>query len=281
MNDIPIVEELIQRIVKEGEEVISKMPEKHLSDKPDKYRFFVRLILTIPIVLTRSSRTRNIPKERTMKVRRGYYFYPGPGIGSNSIMINGDPPTLIDTGMANPESLASSLLEDGLSPENIGLIINTHGHPDHVGGNKFFKEKSSAKILIHKDEETVLKFASLLSKVPFFGPEEITFDDYIERNHLDLGKYELQVLHTPGHSPGSISLYDEKNEVLISGDTVFAFSVGRWDIPGGNLNQLKKSVKKLSQLEIKFLLPGHMGRLSGKREIERSVKMSMRMLNLG
>ncbi|MBN2517601.1 MAG: MBL fold metallo-hydrolase, partial [Candidatus Altiarchaeota archaeon] len=74
---------------------------------------------------------------------------------------------------------------------------------------------------------------------------------------LDFGGVELQVLLTPGHTPGSICLYNEEEKILISGDTVFAQGFGRYDLVGGDREQLKRSLKELSKLEIKELYPGH------------------------
>ena len=137
---------------------------------------------------------------------------------------------------------------------SIEWVINTHGHFDHVGGNGFFL---NAKIAIHDTE------APILEK----GDEELSFCQFFEghmRPHQVERKLKdgdeingLKVIHTPGHSPGSICLYDEKSKILFSGDTVFAEGVGRTDLDGGDPEELKKSLEKLKGIKIDKLFPGH------------------------
>jgi glyoxylase-like metal-dependent hydrolase (beta-lactamase superfamily II) len=109
-------------------------------------------------------------------------------------------------------------------------------------------------------------------KVPQFEPFI-----YLVEGDLILGKerkINLQVLHTPGHSPGSLSIYWPDNRVLISGDVVFYGGVGRTDFPGGSITLLKQSIEKLSKLEVDYLLPGHSteygGIIEGKERVERN-----------
>jgi glyoxylase-like metal-dependent hydrolase (beta-lactamase superfamily II) len=78
---------------------------------------------------------------------------------------------------------------------------------------------------------------------------------------------ELKVFHTPGHSPGSLSVYSPKQKVLFTGDLIFKNGIGRTDLPGGNSTLLKKSVERLRELEIEILLPGHGEIISGAKEI--------------
>jgi glyoxylase-like metal-dependent hydrolase (beta-lactamase superfamily II) len=137
---------------------------------------------------------------------------------------------------------------------SIEWVINTHGHFDHIGGNGYFLK---AKVAIHEAD------APILEK----GDEEMSFSDFFEgqirprkvdRKLKDGDEINgLKVIHTPGHSRGSICLYDEKNKVLFSGDTVFAQGIGRTDLPGGSEEEMKKSLAKLKGLKIDKLFPGH------------------------
>lgn len=100
---------------------------------------------------------------------------------------------------------------------------------------------------------------------------------YLVEGDLILGKenrINLQVLHTPGHSPGSLSFYWPDSKVLIPGDVIFYGSVGRTDFPGGSITILKQSIEKLSKLEVEYLLPGHSTEygsiIEGKERVERN-----------
>jgi glyoxylase-like metal-dependent hydrolase (beta-lactamase superfamily II) len=160
---------------------------------------------------------------------------------------------------------------DGLKVEDIGLIINTHTHPDHCEAMEAIVQKSEQKsekgkatqalIALSKEEEEYHRtvgeklYGMLGLKVPQFEPFI-----YLVEGDLILGKerkINLQVLHTPGHSPGSLSIYWSDNKVLIPGDVIFYGGVGRTDFSGGSITLLKQSIEKLSKLEVDYLLPGH------------------------
>jgi glyoxylase-like metal-dependent hydrolase (beta-lactamase superfamily II) len=150
---------------------------------------------------------------------------------------------VIDPGL-DTESEAQHILDEiernGL---RIKYIINTHGHPDHNGGNQTLRNNSHAPILIHDAD------ASMLNGPP--ADRRLSEGDTIE-----IGNLKLRVIHTPGHSPGSIALLAE--DYVFSGDTLFAGSIGRYDLPGASLKELVNSLKKLLTLpdHVK-VCPGH------------------------
>ncbi|MCL0029899.1 MBL fold metallo-hydrolase, partial [Dehalococcoidia bacterium] len=167
------------------------------------------------------------------------------------------------------EKLTSAMLRDDIAPGEIGLIINTHSHPDHCEANLALAQMNSesgagggqALIAIGKIEDeyrrTIAeKMSRMLGLTVEFEP-----DFYLQEGELNLGrgdeKLNLQIIHTPGHSPGSICIYSPENKVLITGDVVFNGSVGRTDLPGGDSRTLKQSIEKLSELDVEYLLPGH------------------------
>ena len=160
---------------------------------------------------------------------------------------------LVDTGTGQSNSnLYSSIREIGIEPEDIDLIVNTHCHFDHVGGNDFFP---NAKIAIHKVDAVALRDPdSELTVSSLFGSIIRKHDVDIELEEGDkIANFE--VLNTPGHTKGGISLYD--GEILISGDTIFSNGgVGRMDI-GGSPIDMKESLMRLKELDVEYLLPGH------------------------
>jgi hydroxyacylglutathione hydrolase len=126
------------------------------------------------------------------------------------------------------------------------LLLNTHCHLDHVFGNKAIAEAYTLTLHLHKNEQQVLEFAptsGLMYNLPF---DNYT-GDFIFLEHGDtvkIGSDELNVLLTPGHSPGSISFYNANDGFVISGDVLFKNSVGRSDLPGGNHETLIKSIQQ-------------------------------------
>ncbi|HEY9766207.1 MAG TPA: MBL fold metallo-hydrolase [Chroococcales cyanobacterium] len=142
---------------------------------------------------------------------------------------------------------------------SLGAIICTHAHLDHVGAVQAMSKKTGAPFLIHKDDAPML--ASVPSQALLFGltgrpapkPDRLLED----QEELRFGSLNFQVLHTPGHTPGGICLLS--GGVLFSGDTLFAGSVGRTDLPGGSHSQLILSIHdRLMTLEDSVLVyPGH------------------------
>lgn len=138
----------------------------------------------------------------------------------------------------------------------IKAVINTHIHPDHTMGNHSLSGR--AGILAHPGENIwYLKLYNALLTAVFSGRMQprISFT-LSEKQPITLGDTAIEVLHTPGHSPGSICLYWEGN--LISGDTVFAEGIGRTDLPGGSMRLLKQSISRILGLpDDTIIWPGH------------------------
>ncbi|MCD5412761.1 MAG: MBL fold metallo-hydrolase [Dehalococcoidia bacterium] len=218
-----------------------------------------------------------------MRFANNLYAYLWKGRGNNchtylfaDVLRGKRPHVLIDPGhVVNElsekclEKLTSAMLRDDIAPGEIGLIINTHSHPDHCEANLALAQMNSesgagggqALIAIGKIEDeyrrTIAeKMSRMLGLTVEFEP-----DFYLQEGELNLGrgdeKLNLQIIHTPGHSPGSICIYSPENKVLITGDVVFNGSVGRTDLPGGDSRTLKQSIEKLSELDVEYLLPGH------------------------
>jgi len=209
-----------------------------------------------------------------MKVTDGVYAYPWTNMmenNCNTYVLKGENLILIDPGLKRyvPDIMAA-MKKDGLNPEDISLIINTHSHPDHLDGNAYFMA-SSAKMTMHEEEE---KFLKTIGKDFFrmFGLEspKHRVDFYSNEGELKAGDITLQIIHAPGHSPGSICMYWPEKETIITGDVVFSGSIGRTDFPGGSSGTLKKSIEKISSIKAKYLLPGHNEIVEGEAEIKRN-----------
>lgn len=123
-------------------------------------------------------------------------------------------------------------------------LINTHCHLDHVFGNRFVEETYGVEVEAHRAELPVLAKAHISAErfgVPM--PEQMPFSVFIEDNDaIQLGEATFKVLLAPGHSPGSLCFYNEKEGFLIGGDVLFFQSIGRTDLPGGNSKQLIESI---------------------------------------
>jgi hydroxyacylglutathione hydrolase len=162
---------------------------------------------------------------------------------------------VIDPG-GDADRILFSLADSGL---NVKYIINTHGHFDHVSANGKIKNATGADILIHPLDASML--GSLSTNAAIFGisvENSPPCDQTIEEGDtVSFGKITLKVLHTPGHTPGGISLYTDK--IVFVGDTLFAGSIGRTDFPGGDFNTLISSIRtKLFKMDDDVrVLSGH------------------------
>ncbi len=141
------------------------------------------------------------------------------------------------------EALKSFIEKNELQPK---MLLNTHCHLDHVFGNKFISEEYKLSLQIHKKEEGLLQMApasGLMFNLPFDNYKgELVF--LREGDIVSLRNDQLEVIHAPGHSPGSICFYCEKQKFIIGGDVLFQNSIGRTDLPGGSHEDLIKNIRE-------------------------------------
>jgi hydroxyacylglutathione hydrolase len=165
---------------------------------------------------------------------------------------------IIDPGFDRHSEAERVLKEVDQHHLKVKYIVNTHGHPDHTAGNGILKEATGAPILIHELDAPKLTDASK-NLSGLFGlrvtspPADRTLK---EGDIIQAGKVKLTVLHTPGHSKGSISLLGD--DVVFTGDTLFAGSIGRYDFPDASFREIMRSLKRLAILpdHVK-VYPGH------------------------
>ena len=175
----------------------------------------------------------------------------------SNIYLNKD--AIIDTGTGFNFTRLKDVLrvfKSGL--EQVSTIINTHYHFDHIGGNGFF---TNAKIWIHQDDSVPLEKGDPETTVAdFFGgnmhPMKVE-KKLKEGDKVKFGDMDLEVIHTPGHTPGSVCLYDRKGKILFTGDTVMSAGFGRTDLPGGDPTKLTAAIDKILKLDFDKMLPGH------------------------
>ncbi len=217
-----------------------------------------------------------------MQLTEKMYWYPWQGRANNcnSYLFRGEKTILFDPGHIRTDfgedcvdMLTRGLEKDKIKPEEIDYVLCTHGHPDHVESAGLWREKCGAKFGIHKGDQFMLDAIAQHYSTRGAELSSLKPDFYIEEGELKLnGNDQSSTLiisyHTPGHSPGCLCFYLPDCKALVSGDTVFEGSIGRADLPGGDMTTLGQSVDKLSRLEgIELLLPGHMGYVSGAANV--------------
>jgi len=206
-----------------------------------------------------------------MKLTNNLYFYPEKGmLDCNTYVIRDDLSIIIDPGATQfLPGLIQDLHKDGIEPKDIDIITNTHLHIDHYGANEAFRKISGAKILSHPLHKKFYDI-TVIRTSKFFGLQVTEFkeDGYLDNSKLNSGDMEFEFIHSPGHSPDSICFYSKKEKILICGDVIFNENTGRVDLPGGNADELKHSIEELSQLEIEYLLPGHMDTVTSAEKVK-------------
>jgi hydroxyacylglutathione hydrolase len=137
------------------------------------------------------------------------------------------------------------------------LIVSTHGHWDHTGDNSAVAEHTGAEIAVHPLDRDALVHPEPLW-APFDIPPSVPAVELAEGGEIRFGSLRLTVLHTPGHTPGSVCLQAADDGLLFSGDTLFAGGWGRVDLPGGSAEAIVASLARLADLEAPTaVLPGH------------------------
>ena len=239
-----------------------------------------------------------------MEIVEGLFSYVWEGQGNNcntyaiTYEVNGIPrfllidpgQTLVPAPVTDPRTgrmmgygqeqawdwLVQRMAEDGLNPADAGMVIATHCHRDHCEAAIRLARDDGVPFAFHESDLPLLK---QLLKEP--ARQEMPGENadalpqlFLQEGELVLGapsQVRLQVLHTPGHSPGSVCIYWPDRKALFVGDVVFYRNTGRYDLPGGDARQLRQSIEKLAKLDVEVLLSGHAyghpGVIVGQKEV--------------
>ncbi|MDQ1336184.1 MAG: fold hydrolase [Thermodesulfobacteriota bacterium] len=215
------------------------------------------------------------------QITEAIYFIPGQDdmIPDSHVYLVGRPDskdmTLVDAGLMGKGTYkVESIRKTGVQLADIKRVIMTHTHLDHIGClGEILRAIPDAELWVHKAEADLLEqgderavygmdmFQSMCQAQYGIRPGAFMFQVHrrLEGGEtLDLGGTAWEVFHIPGHSAGSIGLYNRQDKILIPGDTVYAdYAIGRFDLYGASGAQLRDSLMRLANLEVNFLLPGH------------------------
>lgn len=169
---------------------------------------------------------------------------------------------LIDCGALYPEehmAIDQYIADNKLNPVH---LLATHGHIDHHFGDEHLWKRYGLKTRVHKDETELMdrmkEQAEVLAGMQLTGERPPVGDYFTDEDVFSFGNHTFTVIHTPGHSPGSVCFYCEAEKLLVSGDTLFKQSIGRTDFWGGSMFMMIQSLRLLSQLpDDTVVLPGH------------------------
>lgn len=208
-------------------------------------------------------------KAKAEEIQQGIFLLKGEGKGSHIYLIRAAyRNVLIDSGLdQNFLYLQEQLLSLGLKVKDIDLVINTHEHLDHIGSNRYFQESSfiaahrfAATKITLEDHYVTLYRSGDRNEVP------LRIHLWLENRSLfDLGSHTLEVIHTPGHTSGSICIYEFKTKVLFSGDTVFAGGTLSYIAESGSVGDYVNSIVRLEARKISKIFPSH-GQISQNPE---------------
>ena len=207
--------------------------------------------------------------DQIIELQPDIFRLKGEGSSSHSYLIRGDyKNVLIDSGVdKNFSKLQKSLLTLGLKIRDIDIVINTHEHFDHIGANRYFQDYSliaahrfaATKITVEDRYVTMYKSGDL-------NEPSLRVHLWLEsKSRFDLGNYSLNIIHTPGHTSGSICIYEPVRKILFTGDTVFAGGTLSYIGESGSVGDYIDSISHLATRTINELYPGH-GKISKSPE---------------
>jgi len=183
----------------------------------------------------------------------------------NTYLIDDGVRILIDPGhMHHFDHVQTGLTDIGLEAGDIDLVICTHAHGDHIEASQVFAPLPALLTMHEIDWQMVKAMKQQLRGRQREGMDGIVPDFLLMEGDLKVRNLDLVIIHCPGHSPGSISVYWPDRKALFTGDLIFRDGIGRTDLPQGNGRQLKDSIERVSGLDVELLMSGHGEVVSGK-----------------
>ncbi len=185
------------------------------------------------------------------------YKFPSGPLATNAILFGeGRSGAVVDPSMGSTEKILHQAAQSNLQIEKILL---THSHWDHIADAKVLKEKTGALLYVHPLDAKNVEIPGSDGLPLFVHIQGIAPDRFLKEGEpVQVGSLQVEVIHTPGHSPGSVCLYLKDQNILISGDTLFRGGIGRLDLPTGHPEAMAESLRKLAKLPPRTrVIPGH------------------------
>ncbi|PJA18539.1 MAG: hypothetical protein COX63_02175 [Candidatus Diapherotrites archaeon CG_4_10_14_0_2_um_filter_31_5] len=200
------------------------------------------------------------------------FLFKTSDLSCNAYLIKGkEKNVLIDSGTTTAMKPHTEFLKElNLRANDINAILHTHGHYDHFQADKLYDK---AKIFLSEFDSKHLEQENpefTRAKEQSFYPKINSF--LTENQLIELNPFSFKVIFTPGHTKGSVCFYEQNKKMLFSGDTLFFQTIGRTDLQTGSFTEIKKSIQKLSELEIEYLFPGHGNIIQGLKENQENFK---------
>ena len=202
---------------------------------------------------------------KPIEILKDLFFIERGYLNANHFVYRADKPALIDTAyMADFDDTRTQILSLGVKLTEISLIISTHSHSDHIGGNKFIQDESGCDIAIHRiGKHFIDTHDDWATWWRYYGHEAefFTANRALEDGDtIDIGPYQFRVVYTPGHASDGIVLYNRKEKILLSSDTLWEN-----DMPGMTLRvegstalfRFEESLEKIKELDVRMVYPGH------------------------
>jgi len=185
------------------------------------------------------------------------YTFPSGPLETNAILFGeGKSGAVVDPSLGSTEKILHQAAQNKLQIEKILL---THSHWDHIADVKVLKEKTGALLYVHPLDAKNVENPGSDGLPIYFAIQGVAPDRFLKEGEtIQVGSLQVEVIHTPGHSPGSVCLYLKDQGILLSGDTLFRGGIGRLDLPTGHPKAMEESLRKLAKLPPHTrVIPGH------------------------